>query len=391
MCRGRGVALINLRATLQHYTRGSEAVVMVKREERDVVLLHRRGKCIDVAFPEDDELTGEDWYYAREAAFAQLRKFKGIPHELVDLVEGFQDHTVVQPFFYRPSDRVALRFGVRVKKSKPDIQRLKDSLAAYYRAQKEKRPWTASEALALVLRLSLRALKAAEKTRRAAPVRTLKFVPRSLIARIAMYLLDGCVQESCPPGPRLNDLLRELLDTENIKHSVMHHKDDQKFLSFAAYAIAQLPAPTHICGMTDGIVRNSPLGRRRAPTGGSQMPKHDPPGDDAALLELERELIGLDRAIRAADENREAINYTLFDRRDELMARIFNTPAAGLAGLAVQARSYLSEREDEFADSEAEEPLDFTHMGAVLAHGILALAGGPDAWRDITKGGKPTR
>jgi hypothetical protein len=30
------------------------------------------------------------------------------------------------------------------------------------------------------------------------------------------------------------------------------------------------------------------------------MPKHDPPGDDAALLELERELMGLDRAIRVA-------------------------------------------------------------------------------------------
>ena len=54
------------------------------------------------------------------------------------------------------------------------------------------------------------------------------------------------------------------------------------------------------------------------------MPKHDLPGDDAALLELERQLMELDRAIRAADENREAINYTLFDRRDELMARIFN-------------------------------------------------------------------
>jgi hypothetical protein len=110
------------------------------------------------------------------------------------------------------------------------------------------------------------------------------------------------------------------------------------------------------------------------------MPKHDPPGDDGALLELERELMELDRAIRAADENREAINYTLFDRRDELMARIFNTPAAGLAGLAVQARAYLSEREVEFADSEGEEPLDFSHMGAVLAYGILTLAhpmGGP--------------
>ena len=75
----------------------------------------------------------------------------------------------------------------------------------------------------------------------------------------------------------------------------------------------------------------------------------------------------LDRAIRAAEENREAINYTLFDRRDEVMARIFTTPAAGLAGLAVQARAYLSEREVEFAEDEGEVPLDFSHMGAVLA------------------------
>jgi hypothetical protein len=102
------------------------------------------------------------------------------------------------------------------------------------------------------------------------------------------------------------------------------------------------------------------------------MPKHDPPGDDAALLELERELMELDRAIRVAKENREAINYALFDRRDELMARIFNTPAAGLAGLAVQARAYLSEREVEFAEGEGE--LDFSRIGAVLANGILALA-----------------
>jgi len=81
----------------------------------------------------------------------------------------------------------------------------------------------------------------------------------------------------------------------------------------------------------------------------------------------------LDRAIRVADQNREAIDHALFDRRDELMARIFNTPAAGLAGLAVQARAYLSEHE--FAEGEGDEPLDFSHMGAVLAHGILTLAG----------------
>ena len=110
------------------------------------------------------------------------------------------------------------------------------------------------------------------------------------------------------------------------------------------------------------------------------MPKQDPLGDDPALLKLERELMELDRAIRAGEENREAIDYALFDRRDELMARIFTTPATGLAGLAVQARAYLSEREGEFADSEGEEPFDFSQMGAVLAHGILSLASPVTGW-----------
>jgi hypothetical protein len=119
------------------------------------------------------------------------------------------------------------------------------------------------------------------------------------------------------------------------------------------------------------------------------MPKHDPPGDDGALLELEREMMELDLAIRAADENQVAIDYALFDRRGELMVRIFNTPAAGLAGLAVQARAYLSEYEVEFAEGEdeGEGELDFSRIGAVLANGILAVAG-PDSWRNVNKAGR---
>jgi hypothetical protein len=125
------------------------------------------------------------------------------------------------------------------------------------------------------------------------------------------------------------------------------------------------------------LIQNGPRRLKRIKALHWQTPARgsfDPQRLSGALALLELELMELDRAIRAADENREAINYTLFDRRDELMARIFNTPAAGLVGLAVQARAYLSEREGEFADSEGEERLDFSHMGAVLAHGILTLA-----------------
>jgi hypothetical protein len=75
----------------------------------------------------------------------------------------------------------------------------------------------------------------------------------------------------------------------------------------------------------------------RWPIGGQPHAEARPAGDDAALLELEREPMELDLAIRAAEESWEAINYALLDRRDELMVRMFNTPAAGLPGLAVQA------------------------------------------------------
>ena len=80
------------------------------------------------------------------------------------------------------------------------------------------------------------------------------------------------------------------------------------------------------------------------------------------------------RVSDAADENQEAISYAMFDRRGELMARIFDTPAAGLAGLAVQARLFLAEHEVKFEAGEGEGKLDFSRIGAVLAHGILALA-----------------
>jgi len=57
------------------------------------------------------------------------------------------------------------------------------------------------------------------------------------------------------------------------------------------------------------------------------MPKHDPPNDDGALLDLERQLLALDRAIRAADENQEAIPYASVASLDRPLQR--GSPAQG--------------------------------------------------------------
>jgi SAM-dependent methyltransferase len=200
-------------------------------------------ESIDVDLRGEDELTGEDWLYARKATFAQLRKFEAIPQELIDLVEQFDEHVVVKPFLYTGSKEDIPHFGIEVIKSKPDLQKLTESMAAFHRAHNaNRRRWTASETLSFILRVPLRALKSAERKRKAAPVRRLNLVPRSPIARTAMYLLEACERDDCSPGACLNGLLRELLNVATVKRSMMYHDQDQKFVSFAAYIIAQLPS-----------------------------------------------------------------------------------------------------------------------------------------------------
>jgi hypothetical protein len=97
---------------------------------------------------------------------------------------------------------------------------------------------TAPEALAYLLRIELRNLKYAEKRRKAAPVRTSKLVPRSVIAEIVMDLLDGCSAANEPPGPFLNELFRELLDVGTDKHGKPRQFEAQEQ---AASIIAQHP------------------------------------------------------------------------------------------------------------------------------------------------------
>src|SRR5262249_22670023 len=147
--------------------------------------------------------------------------FRFVPDELLDLVEHFKEQTLVQPFVYRPTKKVELRFGVKVGGK-----------------QEEGMLMTASETLAFLLRIFLRELKYAEKNCKAAPVRTLKLVPRSLIAEIAMDLFESCETWGHPPGRWLNRLMRELLNLEQDRQGMSRDVETQ---DRAAGIVAQFP------------------------------------------------------------------------------------------------------------------------------------------------------
>ena len=194
------------------------------------------GECDEVSQSEY-ELSPDEWYHRRKEAFAQLRKVGFIPGQLLDLVEHFKEQTPVQPFFYKPTEKVELRVGVKVL-GKP--RRLAKIMAAHKRMQDndEKEEMTASETLAFLLRIFLRAVKHAEKNCKAAPVRTLNLVPRSLIAEIALYLLESCQTWKYPPGPWLNSLMRELLNLEGYRQGMSRDFETQER---AAWIVAQAP------------------------------------------------------------------------------------------------------------------------------------------------------
>jgi hypothetical protein len=189
------------------------------------------------------ELSSDEWNRRRAEAFARCRSIGFIPDELLDLVEHFKDRTLVQLFVYRPTDKVALRFGVKVASSQVkegNAQHPAAILSAHKRREDDdlEGGMTASEALAFLLRIFLRSLKHAEKNRKAAPVRTLHLAPRSLIAEIAMDLLESCETWGYPPGPRVNSLMRELL---NLEHDKLGMSRDVETQERAAGILAQAP------------------------------------------------------------------------------------------------------------------------------------------------------
>jgi hypothetical protein len=209
----------------------------------DLGAIQLSGECDKVSQSEYYELSPDEWYRRRTEAFAQLRKVGFIPGQLLDLVEHFKEQTLVQAFVYKPTEKVELRVGVKVLGKQEEgrkARRLAEMPAAHKRMQDndEKEGMTSSETLAFSLRVFLRVLKHAEKNRKAAPVRTLNLVPRSLIAEIALYLLESCQTWGYPPGPWLNSLMRELLNLERYRQGMSRDIETQER---AAYIVAQAP------------------------------------------------------------------------------------------------------------------------------------------------------
>ena len=213
---------------------------MPKIENAHQIQIELHGDCAKVSQVEY-ELSAEEWNRRRADAFGKLRKVQFVPDELLELVEHFKERTLVEPFVYRlPMPKVALRFGVKIaaKQERRDNARQRLADERVHDAE-EKDAWTASEALAFMLRIMLRELKHAERSRQAAPVRSLNLVPRSLIAEIAMDLLERCETCGYPPGPLLNSLTRELLNLEHHGEGKVQDVTTQKW---AAGIVAQAPS-----------------------------------------------------------------------------------------------------------------------------------------------------
>jgi len=127
---------------------------------------------------EEDELGPDDWLLARKEAFSKL-KGGGIPEEIVDLVENFKERSLVRLFpIGRDNEKGALKFGVSVVSDPANKGTL-----------------TASEALAILLRIRLRSLKSHGL---GAPVRRFRLLPRSLISGVAFDLLESCKKKIAP-------------------------------------------------------------------------------------------------------------------------------------------------------------------------------------------------
>jgi hypothetical protein len=196
---------------------------------------------------DEHETSFSEWLHRKRARCSELRKNDFIPGELIDLVEGGEERTLVHLTMTkilddsRAESAGGLRLGVKVigKKPKQNIaQESADLVENETETDEQSDAMTASEGLALFLRIILGELKHAEKQRSAAPVRQLKLTSRSLIGETSLDLLESCQAWNYPPGPYLNSLLRELLDLEGAKHGASREFEARQQ---AIFILAQIP------------------------------------------------------------------------------------------------------------------------------------------------------
>ena len=183
------------------------------REDRHIFEIAKLDDRTVTLIENEYVLSPIEWDRRRRDALAELRDKKGGLPELIDLLEDEKEETLVEIFFCFNSP--VLNVSINVVEPQPQIGNSRSHMKA-------------SEALALFLRLNLRNLKYAETRHNGSPVRTLQNIPRSLIAEVAMDLLECCEMKGYPPGPRLNKLVRELLNLERDRHSMPREIEKQE-------------------------------------------------------------------------------------------------------------------------------------------------------------------
>jgi len=181
---------------------------------------------------EERETSAEEWFHCRQVAFSELRKDGLVPEELIDLVAHFKERTPVQLYLIPGQDESGskcLQIGVKVIGAKPKRDVVADvSAASKIENEEENDAMSASEALALLLRILLGDLKFAEKQPGAAPVRQQNLPSRGLIGEIAQDLLESCGTWNYSPGPELIQLFRELLNRQSYKAGTSREFDARR-------------------------------------------------------------------------------------------------------------------------------------------------------------------
>jgi hypothetical protein len=182
----------------------------------------RTGQALIVVGPigAAGEPTLEEWKELRDAAFDELRKYP-IPETLIQAVQDFQSHAEVawvteQGNPAQPNEAAMPVIQTQKRESKEEMRKILDQPRFNLDDFSEHPfPQTAGDALAAWLRPHLARLRRAKN----APVRADKMLPRSIIATIAMDILENNVLFGYVPGEELINLLKELLDVDKQKAS----------------------------------------------------------------------------------------------------------------------------------------------------------------------------